>query len=101
MTQLPDLHPDYHWSLANQRGFLETLATTGNITAAAKAVAMSREAAYAFCRRGGAAFSLGWDAAILLARRRVEGELLERALEGQEETYERNPDTGRYANARA
>lgn len=56
---------------------------------------MSGQAAYAFCNRAaGRVFRLGWDAAVLVARRRVEGELLERALVGQEEIYERDPDTG-------
>ena len=98
---IPTHTPTYHWSPANQRGFIETLATTGNITAAASAVGMSTQAAYAFCARaGGAAFRLGWDAAVLLARRRVEGELLERALEGQEEFYERDADSGRVKRTR-
>lgn len=99
ITSLPP--PDYHWSPANQRGFLENLAILGNITAAANSVGMSKQAAYAFCARaGGAAFRLGWDAAILLARRRVEGDLLERALEGQEEIYERDPDSKRVTRIR-
>ncbi len=95
------LPPDYHWSPTNQRGFLETLSVTGNITASASSVGMSKQAAYAYGNRAsGAAFRLGWDAAVLLARRRVEGELLERALEGQEEIYERDTDTGRVTRIR-
>jgi transposase len=86
---------DYHWSPANQRGFLETLAQSGNITQAARAVGMSAQAAYAFAARAaGRVFALGWDAAVLIARRRVEGDMLQRALEGQEELYERDADTG-------
>lgn len=92
---------DYHWSPANQRAFLEHLSTTGNITAAAKSVGMSKQSAHALCGRGkGAAFRLGWDAAVLMARRRMESELLERALEGQEETYERDADSGRVTRTR-
>jgi hypothetical protein len=91
----PSRIPEYHWSPANQRAFLEALSTSGNISESAKAVSMSGQAAYAFCgRAAGRVFRLGWDAAVLVARRRVEGELLERALVGQEETYERDPDTG-------
>jgi hypothetical protein len=93
--------PDYHWSPANQRGFLEALSTSGNITESAKAVSMSAQAAYTFCERAaGRVFKLGWDAAVLVARRRIEGELLERAMVGQEETYERDPDTGRVKRTR-
>ncbi len=93
--------PAYHWSPANQRGFLETLSITGNITASASSVGMSKQAAYTYGNRAsGAAFRLGWDAAVLLARRRVEGELLERALDGQEEIYERDADTGRVTRTR-
>jgi hypothetical protein len=91
----PAKTPEYHWSPANQRAFLEALSTTGNVSESAKAVSMSGQAAYAFCNRtAGRIFRLGWDAAVLVARRRVEGELLERALVGQEEIYERDPDTG-------
>jgi hypothetical protein len=97
----PTKAPDYHWSPANQRAFLEALATSGNISESAKAVSMSGQAAYALCNRAaGRVFRLGWDAAVLVARRRVEGELLERALAGQEEVYERDPDTGRVTRTR-
>jgi hypothetical protein len=86
---------DYHWSPANQRAFLEKLAECGNISEAAHSVSMSAQAAYGFAARvAGRVFALGWDAAILVARRRIEGELMQRALEGQEELYERDPDTG-------
>ena len=105
MTYLPTtLHqsPDYHWSPTNQRRFLEQLATTGNISETAKSVAMSAQAAHAFRNRAaGAVFKLGWDAAILLARKRLEGDLLERALVGQEEIYEREPDTGKVRRIRS
>ena len=105
MTYLPTtLHqsPDYHWSPANQRHFLEQLATTGNISETAKSVAMSAQAAHAFRNRAvGAVFKLGWDAAILLARKRLEGDFLERALAGQEEIYEREPDTGKVRRIRS
>ena len=94
--------PDYHWSPTNQRRFLEQLATTGNISETAKSVAMSAQAAHAFRNRAvGAVFKLGWDAAILLARKRLEGDLLERALVGQEEIYEREPDTGKVRRIRS
>jgi hypothetical protein len=92
---------DYHWSPANQRGFLEKLAECGNIAEAAKSVSMSAQGAYNFAARAaGRVFALGWDAAVLIARRRVEGELMDRALMGQEETYERDPETGKVKRTR-
>jgi hypothetical protein len=92
---------DYHWSPANQRAFLEQLAIVGNVTEAAKSVSMSAQGAYAFAARSaGRVFALGWDAAVLIARRRVEGDLMERALAGQEETYERDPDSGKVKRTR-
>jgi len=39
-----------------------------------------------------AAFRLGWDAAILIARARLADELLARALTGHEEVIHKDPD---------
>lgn len=81
------------WSPQRQRLFVETLAATGVIRAACDAVQISERAAYALrIRRDGAAFRLGWDAAILIARARLADTLLARALEGQEEVITRDPD---------
>jgi hypothetical protein len=77
-----------------QRHFLETLAATGVITTACEAVHISPRSAYALrIRRDGAAFRLGWDAAILIARARLADELLARALTGHEEVIHRQEDT--------
>lgn len=93
---------DYHWSSANQRCFLEALSISGNITESAASVSMTKQAAHAFRNRAaGAVFKLGWDAAILLARARLEADLLERAIEGQEEIYERDSETGRVRRIRS
>lgn len=82
------------WSPARQRHFLETLAATGVITTACDAVHISPRAAYALrIRRDGAAFRLGWDAAILIARARLADELLARALTGHEEVIHKDEDT--------
>ncbi len=82
------------WSPARQRQFLETLAATGVITTACDAVHISPRAAYALrIRRDGAAFRLGWDAAILIARARLADELLARALTGHEEVIRKDEDT--------
>lgn len=92
---------DYHWTPANQRIFLETISETGLIGAATSAANMSRPAAYRFRRRAeGAAFALGWKAAVLLARDRLEDDLLERALLGQEEELIRDPDNNRILRKR-
>jgi hypothetical protein len=82
------------WSPARQRLFLETLAATGIIRSACDAAQISTRAAYALrIRRDGAAFRLGWDAAILIARARLADELLARALTGHEEVIHRDEDT--------
>lgn len=81
------------WSPARQRLFLETLAATGIITAACDAAQISPRSAYALrIRRDGAAFRLGWDAAILIARARLADDLLARALTGNEEVIRKDPD---------
>src|SRR3546814_20176591 len=41
----------------------------------------------------GAAFRLGWAAAVRIARERLADELLDRAIWGIEESYERGPAT--------
>jgi hypothetical protein len=81
------------WSPARQRLFLETLAATGIITAACNAAQISTRAAYTLrIRRDGAAFRLGWDAAILIARARLADDLLARALNGHEEVIRKDAD---------
>ena len=83
------------WSPARQRHFLETLAATGVITTACDAVHISPRAAYALrIRRDGAAFRLGWDAAILIARARLADDLLARALNGHEEVIRKDAGAG-------
>ena len=83
------------WSPARQRLFLETLAATGIIRSACDAAQISTRAAYALrIRRDGAAFRLGWDAAILIARARLADELLARALNGHEEVIRKDIDAG-------
>lgn len=82
------------WSPARQRQFLETLAATGIIAKACDAAAISTRSAYALrIRRDGAAFRLGWDAAILIARARLADDLLARALNGHEEVIHKDEDT--------
>ncbi|HKY81759.1 MAG TPA: hypothetical protein VJM09_09850 [Sphingobium sp.] len=81
------------WSPARQRLFLETLAATGVIRTACEAASITPRSAYALrIRRDGAAFRLGWDAAILIARARLADDLLARALTGHEEVIRKDED---------
>ncbi|MEM1052392.1 MAG: hypothetical protein AAGI28_09890 [Pseudomonadota bacterium] len=67
-----------------QAEFLKVLAQWGNVRAAAKAVGISRSAAYR-TRRDSIIFAELWDAALLCARPQVEEVLADRALNGVEE----------------
>ncbi len=73
------------WTEEKQRRFIETLADTGLVSAAAKAVGMSRETAYRLRRSAhGAAFARAWDAARHHAGGTIEDLAFERAIEGVE-----------------
>ncbi len=81
------------WTPARQRLFLESLATHGLVRRAAAAAGMSHEAAYQLRHRyGGSLFQLGWDAALLLARAPLADQLMERAIDGQEDVTVRDDD---------
>ncbi|MFZ2998259.1 hypothetical protein [Sphingobium sp.] len=81
------------WSPALQRTFLETLAATGVVTQACEAVGLTPRSAYNLrIHRDGAAFRLGWDAAILIARARLADDLLARALTGCTDTIRKDED---------
>jgi hypothetical protein len=87
----PDTH---HWTPQIQRAFLEALAVEGSVRGACRIAGKSWRTAYALRMQGrGAAFALGWDAAVLIARARLADDLMERALEGQEESMTRSGDT--------
>ena len=73
------------WTEEKQRRFIETLADTGLVRNAAKAVGMSRENAYRLRRAPhGAAFARAWDAARHHAGGLIEDIAFERAIEGVE-----------------
>lgn len=83
----------YHWTPALQADFLGHLAATGSVTLAAKQVGMSPRAAHDLRHRAdGAALAIGWAAAVLIARARLEDAMLDRALFGTEESWERTID---------
>jgi hypothetical protein len=73
------------WTEEKQRRFIEVLADTGIVSAAAKAVGMSRESANRLRRSpDGAAFSRAWDAARHHSGSVLEDIAFERAIEGVE-----------------
>ncbi len=73
------------WTHERQATFLMALAETGLVSAACKIAEMSPASAYALRREArGVAFHLGWQAAHLLARDRLEDILLEAAISGVE-----------------
>jgi hypothetical protein len=73
------------WTPQRQAAFLMTLAQTGLVSRACEVAEMSASSAYALRREPrGRAFHLGWQAAHLIARDRLEDVLLEAAISGVE-----------------
>lgn len=72
------------WTRAARRRFLEVLATTGNVSAAARAVGLARSSAYRL-RQKDAAFAAAWEDAEQEAVDLLEQEARRRALEGVSE----------------
>lgn len=73
------------WTAERQRGFIEQLADYGSVRAAANAVGMTPESAYALRRQPEAAgFAKAWAAALDLGIARVEDVAMDRALNGVE-----------------
>lgn len=74
------------WSPDKQVTFLEALARTGNVKAAAAYAGLSRESAYKLRRRpDGRAFARAWDAALIHARDIYQDELMDKGLNGWDE----------------
>jgi hypothetical protein len=72
------------WTIGRQAAFLMHLADHGVVADAAKAVGKSLGGAYALRRQArGYAFNLGWEAALVLARRIVVDKLMACAIEGE------------------
>jgi hypothetical protein len=91
--RLTDIRNDYRWTPQCQRAFLEALVCTASISRACREVEKSPRSAYDLrFRRQGAAFSLGWDAAILIARAMLADTLLDRAVCGYEEMTTKQDD---------
>ena len=78
------------WTPGRRAAFLTHLADHGVVAEAAAAVGKSLASAYALRRRaGGYSFNLGWEAALLLARRRVADELMAAAIKGETAVWTR------------
>lgn len=71
------------WTPPRIHAFLHALAACGVVSDAARSVGMSTQSAYAFRNSArGRGFELAWQAALLLARRRLADELMSRAMNG-------------------
>lgn len=84
-SELPVLPKTYHsgWSRPKMRQFLEALAGSGSVSAAAKAVHMSRDSAYKLrARLAGTPFDLAWEGALENGIRQVAHEAIDRAING-------------------
>jgi hypothetical protein len=74
-----------------QRLFLIVLAACGVVADACRAAGISRDTAYNLRNRAeGAAFAIAWNAALLIARGRMDDELMSRAMNGVVERVYRN-----------
>lgn len=73
------------WTPERQRRFIQLLAHTGVVAAAARAVGKSANAAYQLRERDGAAsFAAAWDIAQRMAGDRAFGQAMDRAINGVE-----------------
>ena len=79
------------WTADRIRIFLNTLAQSGVVADAARAAGISLQSAYRLRNRAdGRAFHVAWNAAVLLARRRLADDLLSRAVNGCREVVYRD-----------
>lgn len=83
-TPVPRLKDRHNgWKPEVQRAFIEALADTGSVKAAARMVGRSEVGAYQLRRHPqGAEFAAAWEAALGHGIRRLEDSLMERALNG-------------------
>ena len=78
------------WSAGRQAAFLAHLADHGVVADAARTVGKSLSGGYALRRTArGYAFNLGWEAALLIARRVVFDRLMTAAIKGEESRWVR------------
>ena len=83
-TPVPRRHKRHDgWTAPRQRAFIEALAETGSVTAAARRINMASEGAYALRRAPGAeSFAAAWEAALVSGVQRLTDIAFERAIEG-------------------
>ncbi len=85
------------WSAGRQAAFLCHLADNGVVADAARSVGMSLQGGYALRRQArGYAFSLGWEAALLIARRIVVNNLMTAAVKGEQSRWVREEGVTTY-----
>lgn len=85
------------WSAGRQAAFLAHLADNGVVEDAARAVGMSVSGGYALRRTArGYAFNLGWEAALIIARRIVADRLMTAAIKGEEARWVREDGVTTY-----
>lgn len=85
------------WSAGRQAAFLAHLADNGIVADAARSVGMSLSGGYALRREArGYAFNLGWEAALLIARRIVSDRLMTAAIKGEESRWVREDGVTTY-----
>lgn len=81
----PPPRPGDRWTAAKMAAFLRQLSATHSVSAAARAVGMSRQSAYRLrSRLKGGAFDLAWDVAFHHSYDNLAHAALERALNGVE-----------------
>ena len=85
------------WSAGRQAAFLAHLADHGIVADAARSVGMSQAGGYALRREArGYAFNLGWEAALIIARRVVADNLMAAAIKGEESRWVREDGVTTY-----
>jgi hypothetical protein len=78
------------WSAGRQAACLAHLADNGMAADAVRSVGMSRSDSYALRRQArGYAFNLGWEAALIIARRIVADDLMTAAIRGEQSCWVR------------
>jgi hypothetical protein len=85
------------WSAGRQAACLAHLADNGIAADAVRSVGMSAQGSYALRRQArGYAFNLGWEAALIIARRIVADDLMAAAIQGEQARWVREDGVTTY-----
>ena len=85
------------WSAGRRAAFLAHLADNGVVADAARSVGMSLAGGYALRRTArGYAFNLGWEAAVIIARRVIEDQVMTAAIKGEQSRWVREDGVTTY-----